>query len=114
MLKTSSGRVKTVLLLSFIFVLSALAPASLAGPPDQVVVVDYVVTGNVVQVTVENLSKKPQHVEVHVYATVDGQEVKGYTPVSLASKGTASTVVGFIQTIESVETVGIIETDAPI
>ena len=113
MLNATLRRTKIVLVLSVMFILSALAPASLAGRPDAVVVVDYAVEGSVVHVTVKNLSKKPQNVEVHVYATVGGVEVKGYTPVSLASRGTASTVVGFIQTIENVETVGIIETAEP-
>ena len=113
MLRTSSGRNRFVLAVSFMFALSVLAPFSLAGQPDRVVVVDYSVEGNVVHVTVENLSHKAQNAEVHVYATVNGEQVRGFTPVTLLEKGTVSTVVGFSQAVENVETVGINETDSP-
>ena len=114
MLNATLRRTRIVLAFSMMFILSVMAPASLAGNGDPVVVVDYVVDGSVVHVTVENLSHKAQTVEVHVYAVVDGVQVKGFTPVSLFSKGTVATVVGFSEAVDVVEVVGINEGGAPI
>jgi hypothetical protein len=114
MLKIISRCVKTVLALSIMFALSSFVAPTEAGGDGPVVLVDYEVVGTTVQVTVQNTGKKPKTVEVHVYATVDGKQMKSYTPVAVSSRGTSSTVVGFIQTIESVETVGIIEDSGPV
>jgi len=115
MLKPTSRRIKIVLALSVAFVLSALAPVSAAGGDGEVIVVDYVVEGNAVHVTVKNHAKKPQTAEVHVYATLeDGTQVKGFTPVTVFGGGTANTVVGFTSHVEGVDVVGIGEDSSPI
>ena len=112
-------RSKIVLALSVLFILSAMAPASVAkngpgDPPPSVVVVDYSAEGNVVHVTVRNLSNTPQTVYVVVDATVSGMNARGVTPVFVPSRGTASTLVGFLASVDSVEAVGIGESDAPV
>ena len=118
MLNKMRVRTNIVLALSVLFILSAMAPASFAkgprNPSPSVVVVDYAAEGNVVHVTVRNLSNTPQTVYVVVDATVGGMNVRGVTPVFVPSRGTASTLVGFLGSVDSVEAVGINEGGAPI
>ena len=122
MLNASSKRAKFVLIISALFILSALVPTSLAAkrpapkdPGDSpVAVVNYAAEGNVVHVTVQNLSKESVTVNVYVDATVGGNLVRGYTPVTVFSKSTVSTVVGFSEAVEEVDVVGIGESGSPI
>lgn len=115
MLTSTVKRTGIALICSFLFIVSASAPATLAGKPSAVVVVDYEVSGNAVLVSVKNNTHKPRTCEVHVYATLeDGSEVRGFTPVTLSSGGTVDTVVGFVQTLDSLEKVAIIEDANPI
>ncbi len=114
MLISTEKRTGVALLCSFMFITSVLAPVALAGKSAPVVVVEYEVSGNAVLVSVKNTTHKPQTCEVHVYATLDdGTEVKGFTPVTLSSRGDAETLVGFSQTIENVDSVGIIDQADP-
>jgi hypothetical protein len=114
MFKATSKRVKIVLALSVMFVLSSFAPVGAGGNDGEVVLVDYAVEGNAVYVTVKNTSKKAKTVEVHVYGTVGGVQVKGYTPVAVFGRGTASTLVAFTAPVDGVVLVGIIDSDSPI
>ena len=122
MLNASSKRAKFVLIVSALFILSALAPTSLAAkrpapkdPGDSpVAVVNYAAEGNVVHVTVQNTSRTAQTVDVYVEAIVGSNLVRGYTPVIVFAKGTATTVVGFSEAVESVDVVGINEDGGPI
>ena len=118
MLNKLRVRSNIVLALSVLFILSALAPASFAqkgpgNPPPSVVVVDHAAEGNVVHVTVRNLSHTPQTVYVFVDATVSGATVRGVTPVFVSSKGTSTTLVGFMEVVEEVGSVGIIDDGTP-
>jgi len=107
-----------VLALSVLLILSAMAPASFAKKSSRdtstsVVVVDYFAEGNVVHVTVKNLSRTAQTVYVFANVTVGGMTVRGVTPVSVPSKGEAETVVGFTAVVEDVGGVGIIDDGDP-
>ena len=115
MLTTTQKRSKIVPILSLLFILSAMTVPSFAGKDkgDPVVVVDYALKDNVVYVTVQNLTRKAQTVNVFVDAIVGTMKVRGFTPVSIFPKGTAETVVGFSDVVDNVETVGISETDSP-
>ena len=114
MLNISPKRIIFVLALSVLFILSASTSPSFAGKGESaVVVVNYVQDGSVVHVTVRNTSKRAQTVNVFVDAMVGSEAVRGFTPVSIFGNGTAVTVVGFSERVESVETVGINETDSP-
>lgn len=121
MLNASSKRAKFVLIVSALFILSALVPTSLAAkrpapkdPGDSpVAVVNYAAEGNVVHVTVQNTSRTAQTVDVYVEAIVGSNLVRGYTPVIVFAKGTATTVVGFSEAVESVESTGIIDDNHP-
>ena len=122
MLNLTSRRSKIVFAFSILFILTALGPTSLAAkrpapkdPGDSpVAVVDYAAEGNVVHVTVQNTSRTAQTVDVYVDAIVGSNLVRGYTPVTIFAKGTATTVVGFSEAVESVEVVGINEGGSPI
>ncbi len=114
MLNEMRVRSSIVLALSVLLVLSAMAPASFAEKDSQpVVVVDYFAEGNVVHVTVRNLSRTAQTVYVFADVTVGGMNVRGVTPVSVSSKGEAETVVGFMDVVEDVGSVGIIDDGSP-
>ncbi len=116
MLNGMRVRSSIVLALSVLLVLSAMAPASFAksrDPSTSVVVVDYLAEGNVVHVTVKNLSRTAQTVYVFADVTVGGMTVRGVTPVSVSSKGEAETVVGFTAVVEDVGSVGIIDDSDP-
>ena len=107
-------RSSIVLALSVLLVLSAMAPASFAEKDSQpVVVVDYFAEGNVVHVTVRNLSRTAQTVYVFADATVGGMNVRGVTPVSVFPGGKVETVVGFTDVVEDVGSVGIIDDSDP-
>ena len=115
MLKATSNRSKMVLVVSVLFLLAALAPTSFAAKNDSpVVVVEYVQDGNVVHVTVKNNSRKAQTVNVFVDAIVGSTTVRAFTPVAVFGRGTAVTVVGFSDVVESIETVGIGEDSGPV
>jgi hypothetical protein len=115
MLNATSKRAKFALIVSVLFVLSAMAPVSLArsdqGP--LLLVVDYAADGTVVSVTVHNLSKQAQTANVYVDAIVNSNLVRGYTPVTIFARGSATTLVGFTGTVDSVEVVGIIDDSTP-
>ncbi len=118
MLNGTRVRSSIVLALSVLLVLSAMAPASFAkkssrDPTTPVVVVDYFTEGNVVHVTVKNLSRTAQTVYVFADVTVGGMNVRGVTPVSVSSKGEAEIVVGFMDVVEDVGSVGIIDGGDP-
>jgi hypothetical protein len=115
----SSNRSKIVLAISFMFVLSVMSPAALAGKGDggsspKVVVLDSAISGNAVLVKVQNLSNESLTVFVEVDAVVDGVKVHGMTPVSVFAGSTAGTVVGFTGSVSDVESAGISETGSPI
>lgn len=119
MLNGMRVRSSIVLALSVLLILSAMAPASFAKKSSRdtstsVVVVDYFAEGNVVHVTVKNLSRTAQTVYVFANVTVGGMSVRGVTPVSVSSKGEAEIVVGFMDVVEDVGSVGIIETESPV
>ena len=104
----------TVYIVSFMFVLSLIAPISLAQKDsDSVVVANHVIDGSVVHVSVMNPSNTSQTVYVCVDATVTSMNVRGCTPVSVFAGSTAETVVGFADVIDSVGAVGIIESGNP-
>ena len=114
MLNGMRVRSSIVLALSVLLVLSAMAPASFAEKDSQpVVVVDYFAEGNVVHVTVRNLSRTAQTAYVFADATVGGMNVRGVTPVSVFPQGEAETVVGFTDVVEDVGSVGIIDDSDP-
>lgn len=116
MLNGTRVRSSIVLALSVLLILSAMAPASFAKSRDTstpVVVVDYLAEGNVVHVTVKNLSRTAQTVYVFADVTVGGMSVRGVTPVCVSSKSEAETVVGFTDVVEDVGSVGIIDDGSP-
>ena len=115
MLNAALKRTKFGLIVSVLFVLSAMAPVSLARGGDNpiVVVVDYAADGSVVSVTVHNLSKQAQTANVYADVIVDSNLVRGFTPVTIFARGSATTLVGFSGTVESVEVVGIIDDSHP-
>lgn len=109
---------KILYLIPILFALTVMAPASFAGKsqdcPPPVTVVNQAVDGAVVHVTVKNLSRTAQTVNVMVDATVAGKRVRGYTPVSVFAGGTAETVVGFADVVDNVGSVGIIDEGSPL
>lgn len=119
MVNRTSKLSKIVLAVSFLFVLSALSPASFAAESSSdstkqaVVVVNSVTSGSVVQVTVQNVSKQAATVYVVVDAVVAGFRVRGYTLAFVSARSTAQVAVGFIGSVSGVDAVGINDTDSP-
>ena len=110
---------KFVLAVSFMFVLSVASPAALAGKGDdtstpRVAVLETMANGSVVQVKVKNLTNESLTVFVEVDAVVDGNRVRGVTPVAVFAGSTADTVVGFTGTVSDVESAGIIDEGPPL
>jgi len=115
MLNITPKRVIFVLILSVLLILSASTSPSFAGKGESaVVVVNYVQDGSVVHVTVRNTSQRAQTVNVFVDAMVGSEAVRGFTPVSIFGNGTAVTVVGFSELVESVDQTGIIDDSNPL
>lgn len=99
---------------ALLLLLLATSPSTFGDDHQSLRVVGLEVKGTVVEVTVTNPSSDPQSATVAVEAVVNGEVVRGLTPVVLMGRATASVPVGFTSSVEKILRTGVHDDPNPI
>ncbi len=104
----AAARKHLSVLLAALFALSVVAAPVSSADESAVRILGYTVSGSTVLVSLENTSPDPVTVTVEVVAVVGGEQVQGFTTVSLLGGQQATATVGFVDVVEDVIRVGTI------